>query len=93
MCEELKEVSGNDSQFRICNRLTLAFDQQAVDPAKQALQRQAKGADFCTQWLETLQELEVGPRVNPECLDGVQVQGAGPVEPYRYSLGAAQAGE
>ncbi len=26
LAEELKEVSGNDSQFRICNRLTLAFD-------------------------------------------------------------------
>ncbi len=26
LAEELKEVSGNDRQFRICSRLTLAFD-------------------------------------------------------------------
>ena len=91
-CEELEEVSDNDSQFRICNRFTLALDQQAVDHAKQSLQWQAKVADFCTQWLETPQELR-WPRVNPECLDGVLVQGVGPVEPYRYSLAAAQAGE
>ena len=85
LAEELKEVSGNDSQFRICNRLTLAFDQQAVDRAKQALQWQAKVADFNTQWLDTPQALEVEPRVNPECLGGVLVQGAGSVELYRYT--------
>ena len=93
LAEELKEVSGNDSQFRICNRLTLAFDQPAVDQAKQSLQWQAKVADFSSQWLDTAQVLEVEPRVNPECLGGVLVQGAGSVEPYRYTLAAAQAGE
>ena len=93
LAEELKEVSGNDSQFRICNRLTLAFDQQAVDHAKQSLEWQAKVADFTTQWLDTAQALDMEPRANPECLGGVLVQGAGSVEPYRYTLAAAQAGE
>ena len=93
MAEELKEVSGNDSQFSICTRLTLAFDQQAADHAKQSLQWQSKIADFSTQWLDTAQALEVEPRVNPECLGGTLVQGAGSVEPYRFTLAAAQAGE
>ncbi len=93
LAEELKEVSGNDSQFRFCNRLTLAFDQQAVDQAKKSLEWQVKVADFNTQWLDTAQALEVEPRINPECLGGVLVQGAGSVEPYRYTLAAAQAGE
>ena len=70
LAEELMEVSGNDSQFRICNRLTLAFDQQAVDYAKQSLQWQDKIADFTTQWVDTAQAMEVEPRVNPECLGG-----------------------
>ena len=43
LAEELKEVSGNDSQFRLCNRLTLAFDQQAVDHAQQSLRWQTEG--------------------------------------------------
>ena len=93
LAEELMEVSGNDSQFRICNRLTLAFDQQAVDYAKQSLQWQDKIADFTTQWVDTAQAMEVEPRVNPECLGGILVQGAGSVEPYRYTLAAAQSGE
>ncbi len=54
---------------------------------------QAKVADFSTQWLDTAQALEVEPRVNPECLGGVLVPGAGSVEPYCYALAAAQAGE
>ena len=93
LAEELKEVSGNDGQFRLCDRLTLAFDQQAVDHAKHSLEWQAKVADFGTQWLDAAHALEVEPRVNPECLGGVLVQGAGSVEPYRYTLAAAQAGE
>ena len=93
LTEELKEVSGNDSQFRTCDRLTLAFDQLAVDHAQQSLRWQAQVADFSTQWLDTAQALEVEPRANPECLGGVLVRGAGSVEPYRYTLAAAQAGE
>jgi len=93
LTEELKEISGNDSQFSICSRLTLAFDQQAVDQAKEGLQWKAKVAEFHTQWLDTAQVMEVEPRVNPECLGGVLVEGAGTVEPYRYTLAAAQAGE
>ena len=89
----MKEVSGIDSQYRVCNRLTLAFDQQAADHAKQSLEWQAKVPDFNAQWLDPAQALEVEPRVNPACLGGALVQGAGSVEPYRYTLAAAQAGE
>ena len=46
LAQELKEASGNDSQFRISSRLILAFDQQAFDHAKQSLQSQAKVADL-----------------------------------------------
>ena len=87
----MKEVSGNDSQFRICDRLTLTFEKQAVDDATRSLQWQSKVADFSTQWLNIAQAFEVEPRANPECLGGVLVQGAGSVEPYRYALAAAQA--
>ena len=93
LAKELEEVSGIDNQFRICSRLTLAFDEQAADQAQQALEWQAKVPDFSIQWPDVAQARKVEPRVNPACCGGVLVQGAGSVEPYRYTLAAAQAGE
>lgn len=93
LAQELKEVAGVDTQYRICNRLTLAFNEPTVAACQEALRWQRKVEEFQTEWLEPPGVLEVEPRINPDCLGGVYVQGAGVVDPYRYTLGAAEAGE
>ena len=93
LAEELKEVGKVDSQFRVGSRLTLAFDQETVVACQEALQWQRKVGDFQTEWLEPSRALQVEPRLNPECLGAVYIQGAGSVDPYRYTLAAAEAGE
>ena len=93
LAQELKEVAGVDTQSRICNLLTLAFDEATVAACQEALRWQQKVEEFQTEWLEPPGVLEVEPRINPDCLGGVYVQGAGVVDPYRYTLGAAEAGE
>ena len=93
LSEELNEVSGIDSQFRIGNRLTLSFDESSAERAKNNLEWQSPIPDFETFWVDSKQARDIEPRVNPETLGGVLVKGAGSTEPYRYTLSAAQAGE
>jgi glycine oxidase len=93
LAEELKEVSGIDDQFRNIKRITLALDEDDARHLKGALDWQQKVKDYNPQWLEASEVLKVEPRVNPECLGGVYVENASSVEPYRYTLAAAQAAE
>ena len=93
LSEELNEISGIDSQFRIGNRLTLSFDESSAERAKRNLEWLSPIPDFDTSWVDSKQARDIEPRVNPETLGGVLVKGAGSTEPYRYTLSAAQAGE
>lgn len=93
LAEELKEVSGIDDQFRIIKRLTLALDEDDARHLKDALEWQQRVKGYNPHWLEASDVLKVEPRVNPECLGGVYVENASSVEPYRYTLAAAQSAE
>ncbi len=93
LSEELKEVSGIDDQYRIIKRLTLALDEDSVTRLQDDLKWQQKVKSYAPQWIEPSDVLKVEPRVNPKCLGGVYVENASSVEPYRYTLAAAQAAE
>jgi glycine oxidase len=93
IAEELREVSGIDHQYRRVNRLSLAFDPAAVDHLMENLVWQQKVREYRSAWLETDEVLRVESRVNPQCLGGVYDENATSLEPYRYTLAAAQAAE
>ncbi|MDA0734093.1 MAG: FAD-dependent oxidoreductase [Chloroflexi bacterium] len=93
LAEELKEVSGIDNQYRRVSRLSLAFDEASVKHYKEDLVWQQNVEDYSPVWLDTDEVLKVESRVNPECLGGMYVDNASSVEPYRYTLAAAQAAE
>ncbi|HEU0021201.1 MAG TPA: FAD-dependent oxidoreductase [Dehalococcoidia bacterium] len=93
LAEELREVSGIDNQYRRVNRLSLAFDLAAVHHLKEDLAWQQEVEEYKSVWLETDAVLKVESRVNPRCLGGVYVENATSLEPYRYTLAAAQAAE
>jgi glycine oxidase len=93
LSEELNESSGIDSQYRRVNRLSLAFDPAAARRLRDSLVWQQEVPDYQSVWLETDEVLKVEPRVNPRCLGGVHVENGASLEPYRYTLAAAQASE
>jgi len=93
LAEELEAVSGIDNQYRRINRLSLAFDRSAVNRLKEGLVWQQEVEEYRSVWLETDEVLNVESRVSPQCLGGVYVENATSVDPYRYTLAAAQAGE
>jgi len=93
LAEELKASTGIDHQFQYCNRLMLAFDQAAVRTFKSHLHWQQKVKDFTVQWLEPEEVVRVEPQANPRSHGAVYVQRSASLEPYRYTLSAAQAAE
>lgn len=93
LAEELKECSGIDDQYRTIKRLALARDEESAAHLKGQLEWQRKVEAYDPQWLDQEEVLKVEPRVNPECLGGVYIENSGSVEPYRYTLAAAQSAE
>ena len=93
LAAELKEASGVDHQFQICETLKLAFDEASVLAYKEDLSWQKQVAGFQVQWLSSEEVVKVEPMANPDSLGAVHVQGIASVEPYQYTLSASQAGE
>jgi glycine/D-amino acid oxidase-like deaminating enzyme len=93
LAQELRRVTGIDTQFHLRDRLNLAFNQQEVAGYREDLKWQQQVKGFTAEWLEPSDVLKVEPRVNPECLGATYFQRTGAVEAYRYNLAAAQAGE
>jgi glycine oxidase len=90
---ELREASGVDNQFQVCNRLKLAFDEEEARACRKDLEWQSEVRELGVEWLKPEEVVKIEPMANPECLGGVYIQGVGAVEPYRHNLAAAQAGE
>ena len=93
IAEELREVTGIDTQFHVRDRLNLAFDPADVARCRADLEWQRSVAGFQAEWLEPAEAIRVEPRTNPACLGAAYYQGTGAVEAYRYNLAAAQAAE
>jgi glycine oxidase len=93
LAAELKEDSGVDNQHLICSRLKLAFDAGTIQQYQNDLKWQQKVEGFQVDWLEPADVVKVEPRANPESMGASYLQGAGSVEPYRYTLAAGQAAE
>ena len=93
LAPELKQVSGVDNLHQVCGRLKLAFTPEEARAYQKDLVWQQQVKELQVDWLEPSELVKVEPRANPDCIGGTYVQGAGSVEPYRYTLAAGQAAE
>ncbi len=93
LADELKSVSGVDNQHQVCNRLKLAFTPEEAADCKKDLPWQQNVKELQVDWLEPSEVIKVEPSANPGCIGATLVQGAGSVEPYRYTLAAWQSAE
>ncbi len=93
LAAELQEASGADYQFQVHGRLKLAFDEGQALAYQQDLKWQQNVEGFQLQWLGPEEVVKVEPMANPDNLGAAHLQGGASVEPYRYTLAAAQAGE
>ena len=93
LAAELQEVSGVDPIFHLGARIKLALQLEEASDYKKSLEWQKDIADFKARWLDAEDIVKAEPQANPDCLGGVYSENAGSVEPYRYTLAAAQAAE
>ena len=93
LAAELQETSGVDPQFQLGGRIKLALTEDDASAFKQSLAWQKDIRELSPTWLDAGDLLKVEPQVNPRCIGGVLVRKSGSVEPYRYTLAAAQSAE
>ena len=93
LAAELQEVSGVDPQFQLGGRIKLALSEDDATVFKEALNWQKDIKELRPRWLDSKEIVEVEPQANPACVGGVYVDNSGSVEPYRYTLAAAQSAE
>lgn len=93
LAAELQEVSGVDPIFHLGARIKLALQPEEAVDFRKSLEWQKDIADFKARWLGPEDIVKAEPQANPDCVGGVYSENAGSVEPYRYTLAAAQAAE
>ena len=90
---ELPEETGVNTEFRLRPSLSLAFTEEEATQLQASLQWGRHEDGPSVRWVDAKEVLEIEPRVNPEAVGGVYVEGGGDVEPYRLALALVQAAE
>ena len=90
---ELPEETGVNTEFRLRPSLSLAFTDEEAAQLRASLDWQRHEEGPSVRWVDAKEVFEIEPRVNPEAIGGVYVEGGGDVEPYRLTLALVQAAE
>ena len=90
---ELAEETGVNTEFRLRPSLALAFSDEEAAQLRAGLEAPQHPDAPSTRWVDAKEVFEIEPRVNPEAIGGVYVEGGGDVEPYRLTLALVQAAE
>ena len=90
---ELQEISGVDPQFRLGGRIKLALSEDDATAFQEAIKWQKDIKELRPRWLDATELVKAEPQINPASVGGVYVENSGSVEPYRYTLAAAQSAE
>ena len=89
----LAEESDVDIQFQERPALKLALSDDEASTLKQHLEWQQAQAGYGVQWLDAAAARALEPRIAPETVGALYVEGSADVEPYRLTLALAQAAE
>jgi glycine oxidase len=93
LAASMAEETGIDVDFRVRPSLTLALTEADAQRLQAALPWQQKQPEYAVRWLEAFEARRVEPRISPETLGAVLIEGTAGVEPYRLVLALTQAAE
>ena len=91
--QSLPEETGVNTEFRLRPSLALAFDDAEEAQLRDGLRAPRHEHGPTSRWVDAAEVREIEPRVNPDVVGGVYVEGGGDVEPYRLALALVQAAE
>ena len=89
---EIKEKGGIDIEYDKTPCTAVIFKEKQIAPLKRAVQFQRENGGYETEYSELEDLQKIFPRINPDIKGGITYP-IGQVEPYKYTLGLAQAAE
>ena len=92
---QLKADAGIDFQERILASIKVAFEEGEVPALQDSLDtfNRAASDGFSGHWLDSRQLAELEPRLSPEILSGVYLDGNGALDSYQFTCALAAAAE
>jgi glycine oxidase len=93
LAERLPAETGVDTQYRRSPQLRLAFTQEELDSFEPDMGWRNAHPGFRAEVVDAEGARRIEPRVAPEALGGLYVEGSADLEPYRLSVALAQAAE
>ncbi len=89
----LPDETGVNTEFRLRPSLALAFSDDEAAQLKASLAWRQHRDGPSVRWVDSDEVHAIEPRVSPDVIGGVYVEGGGDVEPYRLVLALVQAAE
>ena len=91
--EALPDETGVNIEFQLKPSLVMAFTEEEAKLSKEKLPWLQREVEPGTRWVDADDIKAIDPRINPEVIGGLYVEGSGEVEPYRLALALVQAAE
>jgi glycine oxidase len=93
LAQELPGQTAVDIQYQQRPALKIALNEAEVAEAARFLAWQQSQPGYKVEWVGAVEALMLEPRINPEILGALHVEGGSDVEPYRLSLALAEVAE
>ena len=93
LSRSLPEETGVDIQYRDTAALKLAFSEEEAAELAGRLDWQQQQPGYSVRWTNADDARLVEPRISPDAVGAVHIEGTADVEPYRLTLALAQAAE
>lgn len=93
LARTLPEETGVNFDYRTRPSLSLVFTHEEAEAAKRALQWMRKQRGYSARWVETEEARSIEPRIAPDVLGGIYVEGEADLEPHRLVVALTQAAE
>jgi glycine oxidase len=93
LAKSLADETDIDIQFRDSPAMRIALTENEVTAGRQHLAWQQAQPGFDVRWLSGDEARALEPRLNPETMGALYVEGSADVEPYRLTLALAQSAE
>ena len=93
LAQSLPEETGINTEYRLRPSLSLLFTEEEVEASRRDLPWKQRQEGYSVRFVDDREAASVEPRISPEVIGGVYVEGNAEVEPYRFVLAMAQAAE
>jgi glycine oxidase len=93
LAEELPSETDVDIQFQQRPALKIALNEAEAAEVTQYLAWQQAQPGYMVEWIGAEGVLKLEPRLNPEVVGALHIEGGSDVEPYRLTLALAEAAE